>query len=165
MAISENWWASSGLQWLVFRGHKWVERCPFTLLRQKFWGDVGLCFQRGFFFVCVCEKESGFMAGFMCKHCWLDFIHKPQERLEAVFFPPKLTYFFNWRIIALQNFVVFCQISPWISHRYTYVPSLLNFSPISLCIPPPFRLLQSPCLSSLSPAANSPCLSVLHMVM
>ena len=118
-----------------------------------------------FFCVCVCEKESGLMAGFMCKHCWLDFIHKPQERLEAVFFPPKLTYFFNWRIIALQNFVVFCQISPWISHRYTYVPSLLNFSPISLCIPPPFRLLQSPCLSSLSPAANSHCLSVLHMVM
>ena len=29
--------------------------------------------------------------------------------------------FFNWRIIALQNFVVFCQISTWISHRYTYI--------------------------------------------
>ena len=28
--------------------------------------------------------------------------------------------FFNWRIIALQNFVVFCQTSMWISHRYTY---------------------------------------------
>ena len=24
--------------------------------------------------------------------------------------------FFNWRIIALQNFVVFCQTSTWISH-------------------------------------------------
>ena len=35
-------------------------------------------------------------------------------------------YFLNWRIIALQNFVVFCRISTWISHRYTYVPSLLN---------------------------------------
>ena len=34
--------------------------------------------------------------------------------------------FFSWRIIALQNFVVFCQASTWISHRYTYVPSLLN---------------------------------------
>ena len=30
-----------------------------------------------------------------------------------------LIYFFNWRIIALQNFVVFCQTSTWISHRYT----------------------------------------------
>ena len=29
---------------------------------------------------------------------------------------------FYWRIIALQNFVVFCQTSTWISHRYTYIP-------------------------------------------
>ena len=28
--------------------------------------------------------------------------------------------FFNWRIIALQNFVVFCQTSTWISHKYTW---------------------------------------------
>ena len=27
--------------------------------------------------------------------------------------------------------------SPWISHRYTYIPSLLNFPPISLPIPLP----------------------------
>jgi len=27
-------------------------------------------------------------------------------------------YIFNWRIIALHNFVAFCQISTWISHRY-----------------------------------------------
>ena len=32
--------------------------------------------------------------------------------------------FFNWRIIALQNFVVFCHTSTRISHRYTHVPSL-----------------------------------------
>ena len=44
--------------------------------------------------------------------------------------------FFYWRIIALQNCVVFCQTSTWISHRYTYVPSLLNLPPISRCIPP-----------------------------
>ena len=30
---------------------------------------------------------------------------------------------------ALQNFVVFCETSVRISHRYTYVPSLLNLSP------------------------------------
>ena len=36
--------------------------------------------------------------------------------------------FLNWRVIALQNFVVLCQISTWISHRWIYVPSLLNLS-------------------------------------
>ena len=45
-------------------------------------------------------------------------------------------HFFNWRVIALQNFVGFCQISTWISHRYTYVPSCLNLLPISLPISP-----------------------------
>ena len=34
--------------------------------------------------------------------------------------------FFYWRIIALQNFVVFCQTSTWISYRYTYIPSHLT---------------------------------------
>ena len=29
---------------------------------------------------------------------------------------------FYWRIIALQNFAVFCQTSTWISYRYTYIP-------------------------------------------
>ena len=43
--------------------------------------------------------------------------------------------FFNRRIIALQNFIGFCQASTWISHRYTYITSLLNFPPISLLIP------------------------------
>ena len=32
----------------------------------------------------------------------------------------------NWRIVALQYCVGFCHTSTWISHRYTYVPSLLN---------------------------------------
>ena len=45
-------------------------------------------------------------------------------------------FFFNWRIIALQNFVVFCQTAPLINHRYTYSPSLVNLPPISLPIPP-----------------------------
>ena len=34
-----------------------------------------------------------------------------------------------------QNCVVFCQTSTWISHRYTYVLSLLNLPPTSLSIP------------------------------
>ena len=41
-----------------------------------------------------------------------------------------------WNIIALQNFTVFCQASTLISHRYTYVPSLLNPALISLSVPP-----------------------------
>ena len=47
-----------------------------------------------------------------------------------------ISLFFNWRIIALQNFVVFCHTSTWISHRYTYIPSLLNLPPISHPISP-----------------------------
>ena len=43
---------------------------------------------------------------------------------------------FNWRIIALQCCAGFCHTSTWISHRYTYVPSLLNLLPTSLSIPP-----------------------------
>ena len=69
--------------------------------------------------------------------------------------------FFNWRVIALQNFVIFCQTSTWISHRYTYVPSLKSLPPTSH----PSRLLQSPGLSSLSHAAKSCWLSISHMVM
>ena len=45
-------------------------------------------------------------------------------------------FFFYWRIVSLQNFAFFCQTSTWISHRYTYIPSLLNLPPISLPSPP-----------------------------
>ena len=47
-----------------------------------------------------------------------------------------LNEFFNWGIIALQNFAVFCQTSAWVSHRHTYVPSLLKLLPVSLPTPP-----------------------------
>ena len=36
--------------------------------------------------------------------------------------PAPIFFFFNWRIIALQSFVVFCQTSAWIGHRYAYQP-------------------------------------------
>ena len=62
--------------------------------------------------------------------------------------------FFNWRIIALQNFVVFCHTSTRISHRYTHVPFLPDLPPVSRPTPP-FSLSQRPCLSSLSHTANS----------
>ena len=37
-------------------------------------------------------------------------------------------FFFNWLMIALQYWFDFCHTSTWISHRCTYVPSLLNLS-------------------------------------
>ena len=62
-----------------------------------------------------------------CFHLFCSVISTPQ---------PKFSFFifnlFYWRIIALQSCVGFCHTSPWISHRYTYVPSLLNPPPISL---------------------------------
>ena len=39
-------------------------------------------------------------------------------------------FIFNWRIIALYYHVPFCHTSTWISHRYTYVPTLLKLPPI-----------------------------------
>ena len=42
---------------------------------------------------------------------------------------------FNWKIIALQYCVVFCHTSTWISHRYSYVPSILKLPPTSHRIP------------------------------
>ena len=35
---------------------------------------------------------------------------------------------FNWRMIALQNFAVFCPTSTWISNSCIYVPSLFSYS-------------------------------------
>ena len=42
-----------------------------------------------------------------------------------------LTFFFNWRIIALQYCIGLYHISAWISHRYTHVLTPLNPPPSS----------------------------------
>ena len=103
---------------------------------------------------------------FVCLHCNNALGHKLTLKLNqsncGSFF--KKLKKFNWKIIALQNFAVFWQTSTQITHRYTYIPSLLNLHPISL---PSHhsRLIQSLCLSFLSHTANSLWLSVLHMVM
>ena len=47
-----------------------------------------------------------------------------------------LNLFFNWRIIALQNCVGFCQTSIWVIHMYMYVPSLFTLLPTFLPTPP-----------------------------
>ena len=64
-------------------------------------------------------------------------------------------FFYYWRITALQNFVVFCQTSTWISHRYTYILSLLNLPPISRPIPS-FQVDTEPLFEFPEPYSNFP---------
>ena len=40
-------------------------------------------------------------------------------------------FFFYWSIVALHCCVSFCYTAKWISHAYTYIPSFLDFLPIS----------------------------------
>ena len=54
---------------------------------------------------------------------WME-SHEQRGLLYTDFF--LINLFFNWRIIALQNRVGFCQTSTWISHKCMYVPFLLN---------------------------------------
>ena len=72
--------------------------------------------------------------------------------------------FFHWKIVVLQNFVVFYQTSHesaiGIHISFPFWTSLPSPSPSH-----PSRLIQSPCLSFLSRTANSHWLSILHMVM
>ena len=92
----------------------------------------------------------------------------PHARGKLFIFVFFLKFFFNWRIIALQHCVSFCHTSTWISHKYTYVPSLLNLPPASQgChrAPSPSSLHHIPTNSHQIPTANSHWLSVLYMVM
>ena len=72
---------------------------------------------------------------FLPLNCLGTFV-KNQLPFKDVDFQKCFFFFFNLRIIALWNFVVFCQTSTWISHRYPCIPSLLNLPPISLPISP-----------------------------
>ena len=44
-----------------------------------------------------------------------------QTDLNSTFFISLKNFVFNWRIIDLQNFVVFYQTSTWISHQFSSV--------------------------------------------
>ena len=59
--------------------------------------------------------------------------HLSSGKADSTFFP--LIYLF---LIEgeLQYCIGFCHTSTWISHRYTYVPSLLSLPPTSHSIPP-----------------------------
>ena len=59
---------------------------------------------------------------------WTLQIDRALDKLSYFFL---INLFFYWRIIALQNFAVFCQTSTWISHRYTYILSLLKLPSFS----------------------------------
>ena len=73
-------------------------------------------------------------------------------------------FFFNFLLIfALHYYIGFCHSSTWVSHRHTYVPSLLNLPPISHPSHPS-RLSQKTRLSSLCNTANFHWLPILHMV-
>ena len=56
-------------------------------------------------------------------------------------YPLNFVFIFNLRIITLQYCDDFCHTSVWISHSFTYVPSLLNLPPSPSH---PSRLSQSP---------------------
>ena len=72
-----------------------------------------------------------------------------------------LNLFFSWRKIALQC-ICFCCTTPWISHNYTYILSLLSLS--LLPSSHPSRILQSTRLGSLCYIATSHWLSILRMI-
>ena len=63
-----------------------------------------------------CQSILVFPDGALCKNGTLKFFN---------------IFIFNWRVIALQCCVDFCNTSTWISHRYTHVPSFLNLPPLS----------------------------------
>ena len=75
----------------------------------------------------------------------------------------KILFIFNWMIIALQYCVDFCNTSTWISHRYTYISSLLKIPPTSYPILP-FQIVTKHWFVYLNHTANSHWLSILHVV-
>ena len=56
-----------------------------------------------------CEALGGEWNGDDC--------NRKSTLLQYIYFCFAFNLFFNWRIIALQNFGVFCQTSTWISHE------------------------------------------------
>ena len=74
-----------------------------------------------------------------------------------------LKLIFNWRTIALQYCVGFYQTSTWISHRYAYVPFLLNLPPTFLTVLP-FWVIAEPWFEFPESQSRSHGLSVSHVV-
>ena len=86
--------------------------------------------------ILICGPCSACIWGDFCQYIFpiKEISLKEEKKIIKIMSIFKFYLFFNWRIIALQNFVVFCQTSTWINH--TYSPSFLNLPPISLPISP-----------------------------
>ena len=113
-------------------------------------------------------NQAPLSMGFFRWEYWSELSFPPPEDLPHPWIEPEspvssalqadsffLIYFLNWRIIALQYCVGFCQRSTCISHRYAYVRFLLNLPPPTFLIPPvwggyraPVWVLQMDSLSS-----------------
>ena len=63
-------------------------------------------------------------------HCNVVWLWHDTQEFQVLYFSFVFNLFFDWRIIALQNFVAVHQTSPWISHRYTCILSLFYLPPI-----------------------------------
>ena len=89
----------------------------------------------------------------------------PSDIIFVNSLPSFLNFIFNWRVIALQYCDGFCHPSTWISHRYTYVPSLLNLPPTFHPIPPLWVVTEhqiwAPCIIQQIPTGYL----ILHMIM
>ena len=95
-------------------------------------------------------------------YIWFKWIYCNYIVLLSIFIFAAL--FFNWRITALQNCVVFCQTSVRIGHRYTHVPP--SWGPLPPPSPPhPSRVSRSPSVSSLRQTVSSHWLSILHTIL
>ena len=88
--------------------------------------------------ICKIDSQQEFAVWYLETHTYfhprLPFIY--QICISVKLFHKFFKLIFYQGIIALQNFVVFCQTSTWISHRYTSIPYLLNLTPISCPILP-----------------------------
>ena len=70
--------------------------------------------------------------------------------------------FISWRKIALQCCVGFCPTTTWISHNYTYIPSVFSLRPLHSSHAS--RSSQNSRLGSLRYTATSHQLSILHLI-
>ena len=64
---------------------------------------------------------------------WLSRVFSNTAVQKHQFFGAQLSFFlsfflFKWRVIALQNFVIFCQTSTWLSNSHTHTQLLENHS-------------------------------------
>ena len=67
--------------------------------------------------------NADFPASALFSHVWVGNLHSNLSKSLPFYLFFKIYLFFNWRIIALQNFVVFHYTSTRISHRY-FIPFL-----------------------------------------